>query len=346
MDKLLPTTLVGSYPQPGWLVNRGTLLKKLPPRIRLREVWRIDEGELEAAQDAATLMAVQDQVDAGIDIVTDGEIRRESYFNRFATALEGVDVDLPGQVYGRDGTLQFVPRVTGPIRRPKPVQARDVEFLRRATTKPIKMTVPGPFTMMRMAKDEYYNDKRALVLAYARAVNEELRDLKAAGADVLQIDDPFLPAFPDEAELFGVEGINASLAGIAGPTVVHLCFGYGYWIKKDKPAGYSYLPQLNDCIATAISIEAAQPRLDPAILERLPDKTVLYGVIDLKDQAIEAPEQVADRLRAALRHIAPERLVVAPDCGMKYLSRDVALGKMKAMVAGAAIVRAELGGAG
>jgi len=341
MEKLLPTTLVGSYPQPAWLVSRSTLLEKVPPRVRLREIWRIEEDELENAQDAATLMAIQDQIEAGIDIVTDGEIRRESYFNRFATAFEGIDIDRPGQVYGRDGTLQWVPRVIGPIRRIGPVQVRDVEFLRRATSKPIKMTVPGPFTMMRMAKDEYYHDKGALVRDYAGVVNEELRDLEMAGADVLQIDDPFLQAFPDEAELYGVEGIDIALEGITKPTIVHLCFGYGYWMK-DKPSGYSYLPQLNRCRADAISIEAAQPRLDPKILEALPDKDVLYGVLDLKDQIPETPEVVAERLRGALQHIAPERLIAAPDCGMKYMSREVAMAKMKAMVAGADLVRAEL----
>ena len=340
-DKLLPTTLVGSYPQPDWLVDKKVLLGSGPPRVRMREVWRVSEEHLEEAQDDATLAALHDQERAGIDIVTDGEVRRESYFNRFANALDGIDLDDPGTVPGRTGLPTLVPRVTGPIRRARPVQVRDVAFLRTHTDKPIKITIPGGFTMAKLALDEHYGDFEALVMAYAAAVNEEIHDLKAAGADVIQIDEPYMQANPSEAEQVGNAAIDRALDGIAGPTIVHLCFGYAY-VVSDKPEGYSYLPQLEQCCAGAVSIEAAQPRLDPAVLASLPGKQVLYGVLDLGDQMVETPDIVADRLRAALRHIAPERLVVAPDCGMKYLPRDVAFGKLQAMVAGAAIVRAEL----
>ena len=343
IEKLLPTTLVGSYPQPGWLIDRAVLLGSAPPRVRLREVWRVPEDCLEEAQDDATLVALHDQERAGIDIVTDGEIRRESYFNRFANALDGVDIDNPGEVPSRTGKPTRVPRVVGPIRRRAPVQVRDVAFLRAHTGRPIKITIPGAFTMARLALDEHYRDREALIMAYAAAVNEELRDMKAAGADIVQIDEPYLQAFPEEADRFGVAAIDRALDGVAGPTVVHLCFGYAHSVK-DKPAGYSYLPQLDACRADALSIEAAQPRLDPAILRSLPGKQVLYGVLDLDDPAVETPETVAERIRGALRHIAPERLVVAPDCGMKYLPRSTAFGKLQAMVAGAAIVRQELTG--
>ena len=275
-DHLIPTTLVGSYPQPDWLVDKDILLGSGPPRIRMAEVWRPGQALLEGAQDDATLVALHDQVRAGIDIVTDGEVRRESYFNRFANALDGIDVDAPGTVPGRTGKPTLVPRVVGPIRRTAPVQVRDVEFLRAHTEKPIKITVPGAFTMAKMALDEYYGDPEALIMAYAKVLNEELSDYKAAGADVIQIDEPHLQAHPKEAGRFAIAAIDRALAGIEGPTVVHLCFGYAY-VVSDKPSGYSFLPELDRCRATAISIEAAEPKLDPAILERLPSKQVLFG---------------------------------------------------------------------
>ena len=343
IDKLLPTTLVGSYPQAGWLVDRDVLLGSGPPRVRMKAVWRPAEDSLEEAQDDATLVALHDQERAGIDIVSDGEVRRESYFNRFANALDGIDIDNPAEVPSRTGRPTKVPRVVGPIRRTQPVQVRDVAFLRAHTDRPLKITIPGAFTMAKLAKDEHYGDQEALIMAYAAALNAELREMKAAGADVLQIDEPYMQANPEEAERFGVAAIDAALEGIEGPTVVHLCFGYAHSVK-DKPAGYSYLPQLNACRADAISIEAAQPRLDPAALRGLPDKKVLFGVLDLGDPTVETAAVVADRLRGALKHADAERIIVAPDCGMKYLSRAVAFGKLKAMVEGAATVRAELAG--
>ncbi len=340
-EALIPTTLVGSYPQPDWLVDKAVLLGSGPPRVRMRNVWRVPEAYLAEAQDDATLTAINDQERAGIDIVTDGEIRRESYFNRFANALDGIDLDNPAEVPNRRGKATPVPRVVGPIRRTRPVQVRDVEFLRAHTDRPIKITIPGAFTMAKLALDEHYGDQEALIAAYATALNEEVRDLKNAGADVIQIDEPYMQANPEEADRFGIAAIDRALDGIPGPTIVHLCFGYAY-VVKEKPAGYSFLPQLDRCCAGAISIEAAQPELDPVILERLPSKTVLFGVISLGTNDVETPALVAERLRGALRHIAPDRLVAAPDCGMKYLPRDVAFGKLKALVDGAAIVRGEV----
>jgi len=343
IDKLLPTTLVGSYPQAGWLVDRDVLLGSGPPRVRMKAVWRPAEDSLEEAQDDATIVALHDQERAGIDIVSDGEVRRESYFNLFANALDGIDLDNPAEVPSRTGRPTKVPRVVGPIRRTRPVQVRDVAFLRTQTDRPIKITIPGAFTMARLAKDEHYGDQEALIMAYAAALNAELREMKAAGADVLQIDEPYMQANPEDAEKYGVAAIDAALEGIEGSTVVHLCFGYAHSVK-DKPAGYSYLPQLDACRADAISIEAAQPRLDPSVLRSLPNKKVLYGVLDLGDQTVETPEVVADRIRGALKHADAARIIVAPDCGMKYLPRSVAFGKLKAMVAGADRVRAELSG--
>jgi 5-methyltetrahydropteroyltriglutamate--homocysteine methyltransferase len=340
-ETLLPTTIVGSYPQPDWLIDRAMLTSHGPPRVRMREIWRVPEPFLEAAQDDATRLAVLDMEAAGVDIVTDGEIRRESYFNRFATALSGVDIDTPGVVPGRTGKPTLVPRVVGPVKRLRPVEVRDVAFLRRATRRPIKITLPGPFTMTKMAKNEFYADERALAIAYAEVVNEELRDLKAAGADYVQLDDPHLQAHPEAARDYGVEALDRALHGIPGPTIVHMCFGYAY-VVKEKPSGYSFLPELAQCCAAQISIEAAQPRLDLAVLEQLPAKTMMVGVIDLGDDRIETAETVAARIRAALEHLPPERLVVAPDCGMKYLTREVAFGKLVAMVEGAKMVRAEL----
>ena len=340
-DRLIPTTLVGSYPQPAWLVDKEILLSSGPPRVRMEKVWRVAGALLEEAQDDATLTALHDQERAGLDIVSDGEVRRESYFNRFANALDGIDLDTPGIVPSRNGKPTEVPRVVGPISRSRPVQVRDVEFLRRYTDRPIKITIPGAFTMAKLALDEYYGDQESLIMAYAEALNEEVRELKAAGADVIQIDEPYMQANPKEADAFGVAAIDWALDGVEGPMVVHLCFGYAY-VVADKPEGYSFLPQLDACAAEAISIEAAQPNLDPVILEKLPNKKVLYGVIDLGNQEVETAELVANRLRGVLAHISADRLIAAPDCGMKYLPRDVAFGKLNALVEGAAMVRDEL----
>jgi 5-methyltetrahydropteroyltriglutamate--homocysteine methyltransferase len=341
---LLPTTLVGSYPQPDWLIDRKRLSAVAPPRVRFRDVWRVAPEFLDEAQDDATLLAIRDQERAGIDILTDGEIRRESYSNRFATALEGVDIDNPGQAPTRTpGRTQPVPRIVGPIRRKHAIEARDVRFLRANTGRRIKITVPGPFTMAMQAQDDHYKDEAALAMDYAAAVNEEIRDLFAAGADIVQIDEPYMQARPDKAAQFGVAALNRALQGAAGETVVHLCFGYAAFVKQ-RPSGYSFLPELEQSAAQQISIETAQSKLDCAVLERLPSKRIMLGVIDLADLSIEPPALVAERIRRALPHVAAERLVIAPDCGMKYLPREVAFGKLKAMVEGTKIVRRELGG--
>jgi 5-methyltetrahydropteroyltriglutamate--homocysteine methyltransferase len=339
--RLFPTTLVGSYPQPDWLIDRPNLAKQMPPRVRARELWRIDPAYLEAAQDDATLLAIRDQERAGLDIITDGEQRRESYSNRFATALDGVDIDNPGKTPNRTGGFAIVPRIVGPIRRRHPVEVRDVEFLRANTDRMIKMTVPGPFTMAQQCEDQYYGDEEALALDYAAALNAEIKDLFRAGADVVQLDDPWMQARPERAQAYGLKALNRALEGVAGTTAVHLCFGYAQMVKN-KPPGYSFLPELDRSAAQQISMEAAQPKLDLSVLEQLPSKTIVLGVLDLSDQNVETPHVVAGRIRAALSHVGAERIVVAPDCGLKYLPRAVAYGKMCAMVEGAAIVRREL----
>jgi len=344
MLPVLPTTVVGSYPQPEWLIDRARLGSRLPPRIRARELWRIDEEFLEQAQDDATLLAIRDMELAGVDIVSDGEMRRESYSNRFATALEGVDLDNPGVAIDRTGHENPVPRVVGPVRRTRPVEVADVEFLRANTDRPIKITLPGPFTMTQQAQNDYYDDEAELALDYAAAVNAEARDLKAAGADVVQIDEPYLQARPEKARQYGLTAVDRALEGIEGDTALHICFGYGH-VVKDKPAGYSFLEELNGTRVRQISLETAQPGVDPAVLARLPDKTIVLGVLDLSDDApVETPEDVAARVRRALEHVPVERLIVAPDCGMKYLPRPVARAKLAAMVEGTALVRRELAG--
>jgi 5-methyltetrahydropteroyltriglutamate--homocysteine methyltransferase len=339
---VLATTVVGSYPQPSWLIDRERLGERLPPRVRARELWLVPESYLEEAQDDATRLAVQDMERAGVDVLTDGEMRRESYSNRFATALEGVDLDNPGVALDRTGHETPVPRVVGSIRRTRPIEVRDVEFLRSITDRPIKITVPGPFTMTQQAQNDHYADERGLSLAYAEAVNAELRDLKAAGADVVQIDEPYLQARPEAAQEYALEAIDRALEGIEGETVVHTCFGYAH-IVKERPTGYPFLRELNDCRATHLSLEAAQPNLDPQVLRELPDKTIVLGVLDLGTEDVETPEIVAERIRRALDVVSPERLVAAPDCGMKYLPRERAFRKLEAMVAGAWLVREEAG---
>jgi len=337
----LATTVVGSYPQPAWLIDRERLAERLPPRVRARELWRVPEPLLEEAQDDATRLAVQDMERAGVDVITDGEMRRESYSNRFATALEGIDLDEPGVALDRTGHENPVPRVVGPIRRTRPVEVRDVEFLRSITDRRIKITVPGPFTMAHQAQNDHYADGRNLALAYAEAVNEELRDLKAAGADVVQIDEPYLQARPESAREYAIEAIDRALDGIEGETALHTCFGYAH-IVKERLTGYPFLRELDGCAATHLSLEAAQPGLDPEVLRQVPGKTIVLGVLDLGSGQVETPQVVADRIRKALEVVPPERLVVAPDCGMKYLPRERAFGKLAAMVAGARLVRGDL----
>ncbi len=338
---LFPTALVGSYPQPDWLIDREKLAGRFPPRVRARELWRVAPEWLDQAQDDATLIAIRDQERAGLDIITDGEIRRESYSNRFANALDGVDLDNPGTALDRSGHPNPAPRVTGPIRRRHAVETRDVAFLRANTDRKIKMTVPGPFTMAQQAQNDFYASEREMALDYAAAVNAEIRDLFAAGADYVQIDEPYMQARPEKAREYGLEALNAALEGIAGPTAVHICFGYAA-IIHERPAGYSFLPELADCRCNQVSIETAQSNLDTAVLENLRGKTIILGVIDLSTHEVESAETVAARIARALPHVDADKVIVAPDCGMKYLPRESAFGKMRAMVEGAALSRARL----
>ncbi len=342
MTPLIPTTVVGSYPQPDWLIDRAQLAKSVP-RLRAADLWRIPEQFLEQAQDDATVLAVRDMERAGIDIVTDGEMRRESYSNRFATSLGGIDQTRTAEVRQRSGHISRVPRVIGRIERTHAVEVRDMQFLRRTTDRVAKITLPGPFTMSRQVSNEFYGDADDMVMDYAAAVNAEVKDLVAAGADVIQLDEPWLRNDPEAARRIAVPALNRALEGVAVTTVVHLCFGYAALVSGEhKSSGYSFLPELAACSATQISIEAAQPKLDLGVLGALASKTIVLGVIDLADLRIETPAVVAGRLRAALKYVAPDKLVAAPDCGMKYLPRELAFAKLKALVDGAAIVRREL----
>jgi 5-methyltetrahydropteroyltriglutamate--homocysteine methyltransferase len=339
---LLPTSLVGSYPQPEWLIDRARLSKQVP-RTRADDLWLVARDKLEAAQDDATMLAIRDQERAGLDIITDGEQRRESYSNRFATALDGVDADNPGTTLNRTGQPVPVPRVVGPIRRTRPVELRDLKVLRANTARTIKATVPGPFTLSKQAQDDFYGDEEAMASDYAIAVNAEILDLFAAGADIVQIDEPWMQQHPDDARRYGLKALDRALQGVTCTVAVHLCFGYAALVH-DKPSGYSFLSELEICKAQQVSIEAAQPKLDLKILQALPSKTIILGVIDLSAMTVETPQIVADRIRRALPYVPAERVVVAPDCGMKYLPRKVAFAKIKAMAEGAALVRREIEG--
>ena len=340
---LFPTTIVGSFPQPDWLIDRPKLAGRFPPRVRARELWRVAEPYLQQAWEDATLLAIRAQEDAGLDIVSDGEIRRESYSNRFATALEGVDIDNPGTALDRSGHPNPVPRIVGKIRRKRAVEVEDLLFLKAHTDRRIKITVPGPFTMSCQAQNDFYASDAEAALGYAAAVNEEMRDLFAAGADVVQIDEPYMQARPEKARQYGLTALNRALDGITGTTAVHICFGYAAIIHQ-RPSGYSFLPELAGCSCRQISIETAQSKLDCAVLAQLPDKQIMVGCLDLSDMTVETPEQVAARISRALPYVAKERVILAPDCGMKYLPRDVAFGKLKAMAEAAAILRREVSG--
>ena len=337
---LFPTTLVGSYPQPEWLIDRKKLAGRFPPRVRASELWRIDAAHLKEAQDDATVLAIQAQEAAGLDIVTDGEIRRESYSNRFATALEGVDIDNPGTALDRSGHPNPVPRIVGKVRRKHPVEVEDLLFLKRNTSRKTKITVPGPFTMAQQAQNDFYGTEEEAAMDYAAAVNGEIRDLFAAGADIVQVDEPYMQARPEKARQFGLKALNRALEGVKGVTAVHICFGYAAIIHQ-RPSGYSFLPEFAGCSCRQVSIETAQSHLDCSVLEKLKDKKIMVGCIDLSDMNVETPQQVVERLKRALKHMQPENLIVAPDCGMKYLPREVAFGKMRAMVEGAKLLRAE-----
>lgn len=340
---LFPTTIVGSFPQPDWLIDRARLAGRFPPRVRAKELWRIPEPYLQQAWEDATLLAIRAQEDAGLDIVSDGEIRRESYSNRFATALDGVDIDNPGTALDRSGHPNPVPRIVGKIRRRHAVEVEDLLFLKSHTKKKIKITVPGPFTMSCQAQNDFYPGAAEAAMDYAVAVNAEIRDLFAAGADIVQIDEPYMQARPDKAREYGLAALNTALDGITGTTAVHICFGYAA-IIHERPSGYSFLPELAGCRCKQISIETAQSHLDCSVLAGLPEQQIMVGCIDLSDMTVETPEQVAARVRRALPYVAKERVILAPDCGMKYLPRDVAVGKLRAMVQAARILRAEHGG--
>jgi len=341
---LFPTTIVGSFPQPDWLIDRAKLAGRFPPRVRAHELWRIPPQYLNAAQEDATLIAIRAQEDAGLDIVTDGEIRRESYSNRFATALDGVDLDNPGTALDRSGHPNPVPRIVGRIRRLRAVEVEDLKFLRANTHRQVKITVPGPFTMLQQAQNDFYKTEEEAAMDYADAVNQEIRDLFAAGADVVQIDEPYMQARPEKARLYGLKALNRALEGIKGTTAVHICFGYAA-IIHERPTGYSFLPELAQCTCAQVSVETAQSHLDCSALSALSGKKVMVGCIDLADPEVESVETIVERIKRALPYVAPSNVILAPDCGMKYLARETAVGKLRAMVEAAKVLRAEYAGA-
>lgn len=337
---LFPCTIVGSYPQPEWLIDRAKLASRFPPRTRAKELWRVQPEHLNEAQRDATLLAIKDMEAADLDIITDGEIRRESYSNHFATSLDGIDIDRPGKTLDRSGEPVFVPRIVGELRRRHSATVEDLKFLKANTDRWVKITVPGPFTMAQQAQNEYYPTLREAALAYANVVNEEVKDLFAAGADVVQLDEPYMQARPDAAREFGLEALNASLEGVTGKTCVHICFGYAALIHE-RPEGYSYLSELAGACCDQLSIETAQSNLDCSVLNSLQDKDILLGVLDLSTPDVESIETIKGRVSAALSHIDAKRVILAPDCGMKYLPRESAFGKLSNMVLAAKELRAE-----
>ncbi|MAO50541.1 MAG: 5-methyltetrahydropteroyltriglutamate--homocysteine methyltransferase [Pusillimonas sp.] len=337
---LFPTTIVGSYPQPDWLIDREKLAGRFPPRVRAKELWRIPEAYLHEAMEDATIVAIRAQERAGLDIITDGEIRRESYSNRIATALDGIDIDNPGTALDRSGHPNPVPRIVGKIRRIKPIEVEDLLFLKKNTDRKVKITVPGPFTMLQQAQNDFYASEKEAAMDYAAALNEEIKDLFANGADIVQVDEPYMQARPEKAREYGVDALNRALEGIQGQTAVHICFGYAAVIHA-RPSGYDFLPELNQCSCNQVSVETAQSNLDCTVLETLGNKQIMVGCLDLSDMTVETPEVVAERVRKALKHIKPEQVILAPDCGMKYLPREVADGKLQAMVKAAEILRKE-----
>ena len=337
---LFPTTIVGSYPQPDWLIDRDKLAGRFPPRVRARELWRVAEPYLQQAMEDATLLAIRAQEDAGLDIITDGEIRRESYSNRIATALEGVDIDNPGSALDRSGHPNPVPRIAGKIRRVRPIELEDLLFLKAHTTRKVKITVPGPFTMLQQAQNDFYSSEEEAAMDYAVALNAEIKDLFANGADVVQVDEPYMQARPEKARQYGIAALNRALDGVTGTTAVHICFGYAAIIHA-RPSGYSFLPEFAACSCKQISIETAQSKLDCAVLKQLPDKQIMVGCLDLSNHTVETPLVVAARIQRALQYVRPEQVILAPDCGMKYLPRAVADGKLRSMVEAAKILRAE-----
>lgn len=339
---LFPTTIVGSYPQPDWLIDRVKLAGRFPPRVRAKELWRVAEPHLQQAMDDATVLAIKAQEDAGLDIITDGEIRRESYSNRIATALEGVDIDNPGTALDRSGHPNPVPRIVGKVKRVRPTEVEDLLFLKKHTARQVKITVPGPFTMLQQAQNDFYASEEEAAMDYAVAINEEIKDLFAHGADVVQVDEPYMQARPEKARQYGIRALNRALEGVTGTTAVHICFGYAAIIHA-RPNGYNFLPELANCSCQQISIETAQSNLDCSVLQSLPGKQIMVGCLNLEDMSIESPVVVAARVKRALQYIKPEQVILAPDCGMKYLPREVADGKLRAMAEAARILRAEYG---
>ena len=342
---LFPVTIVGSFPQPDWLIDREKLAGRFPPRVRAKELWRIPPQYLAEAQDDATLIAIRAQEEAGLDIVSDGEIRRESYSNRFATALEGIDLDNPGTGLDRSGHPNPVPRIVGRIRRKHAVEVSDLLFLRAHTSRMVKITVPGPFTMLQQAQNDFYASEEEAAMDYAAAVNEEIKDLFAAGADVVQIDEPYMQARPEKARQYGLKALNRALEGVTGTTAVHICFGYAA-IIHERPSGYSFLPELAQCSCRQVSIETAQSKLDCSALQALEGKSVMVGCVDLSDPEVESADTVVARIERALPYVKAENVILAPDCGMKYLPRETAVGKLRAMVEAAKILRQRHGAAG
>jgi 5-methyltetrahydropteroyltriglutamate--homocysteine methyltransferase len=339
---MLTTTIAGSLPKPSWLAKPGVLWAP----------WSLSDASLAEGKRDAVRLALREQEEAGIDIVTDGEQSRQHFVHGFLEAIEGVDFTRRVTIGIRaDRYKAEVPTVTSSIARRRPVHADEVKFARAHTTRKLKFTVPGPMTIVDTLADEFYRDRRRLAMEFARVINEEARELVALGLDVLQLDEPAFNVYMDDARSWGIEAIHRAIDGLSCKTAVHICYGYGIkanvdW-KSTLGAEWRQYEQTFPALAASridqVSIECANSKVPLALLGLLRGKDVMVGVIDVATDAIETPAQVAATIRSVLPFVPPERLYPCTNCGMVPLGRDVAMDKLRALAAGAALVRGELG---
>jgi 5-methyltetrahydropteroyltriglutamate--homocysteine methyltransferase len=342
VTRLLPTTIAGSLPKPAWLAT---------PEV-LWAPWRLAGEQLAEGKRDAVLLALRDQEAAGIDIVGDGEQSRQHFVHGFLAGIEGVDMTRRRRIPIRAGRYEAdCPTVTGPIRRPAPVHAEEARFARAHTAHRLKFTLPGPMTIVDTVADEHDGDRVRLAMAFARVLNEEARELAALGVDVVQIDEPAFNVYMDEVRDWGIAALERAVDGVACTTAVHVCYGYGIeaniaWKRSlgDEWRQYELtFPHLARSRIDQVSLECANSRVPMSLLSLLDGKDVLAGCIDVASTHVETPEEVAGVIREALRHVAPERLQPCTNCGMAPLPREVARAKLRALAAGAALVREELG---
>lgn len=337
---MLETMIVGSLPRPSWLAEPFDFMTE----------WRLPDELLKEGQDDGVLLAIDDQREAGLDILTDGEQRRRHYVWTFCEGLTGIDVDRRKEMPMRGGRYhRLAPVVTGPVRRPGPVMVEALTFLKAHTTAPVKVTLPSPMTLVDSLVDEHYGDRKALAFELAKALNEEACALTEAGCDIVQFDEPCFNIYLDEVEEWGIPALEEAVKGVRAKTAVHICYGYGvgHWVEwkaqnTDWTQYQHVLPLLRTTTIDQISVECAASAVDPSVLALAKGKDVMVGVIDCGTEDVETPDTVAARIRTALQYVTPDQLFPSTDCGLMPRSRSAARAKMNALAAGARIVRAEL----